>query len=124
MRIDNNGNIISENDNFCPYCDADLNSGSYEYCDKCGEYVGFIGNPPGQTITVECLNCGETNDITNNICTNCGENPTNGLLRCKDETYHIEELECKCTNCGEYNPITNETCRYCDEKLNFTLNIN
>ena len=42
MRVDEFGNKISDEDDYCPYCDAFLEDIGYEYCENCGEFVGFL----------------------------------------------------------------------------------
>lgn len=42
MRINpDTGEIITEDNLFCPYCDGDLYD-DYPYCDRCNEYVGVV----------------------------------------------------------------------------------
>ena len=42
MRINpSTGKIVSNQDHFCPNCDAELED-NYPYCDNCGEYVGLL----------------------------------------------------------------------------------
>lgn len=44
MRIDEQtGEIISYENYYCPNCDCELPD-EYDYCDRCGEYVGVIVN--------------------------------------------------------------------------------
>lgn len=124
MRVDQYGNKISDEDDYCPNCDAFLEDYTYEWCTNCGEFVGFIpDSQPLPVITVDCVNCGCVNDITNNVCTNCGKNPTNGLVRCNPHNLSVEGLECLCKNCGEYNSIFNTHCYSCNEKLSYTINL-
>ena len=84
MRVDQYGNKLSDEDDYCPNCDAFLEDIDYEWCTNCGEFVGFISNTVMQDdqviqyeITVECVNCGYENDINNKYCPNCGKKPTN-----------------------------------------------
>lgn len=43
MRIDpKTDEIISEIDDYCPYCDAVLEDDNYPWCEKCDEYVGVV----------------------------------------------------------------------------------
>lgn len=84
MRVDQNGNKLSDEDDYCPNCDAFLEDIDYEWCTHCGEFVGFISNQGFDEnpvveyeITVKCVNCGYENDINNKICPNCGKEPTN-----------------------------------------------
>lgn len=43
MRINpSTGEIVSYQNNYCPYCEADLEDENYEWCDKCNEYVGIV----------------------------------------------------------------------------------
>ena len=44
MRVDQNGNKLSDEDDYCPNCDAFLEDIDYEWCTHCGEFVGFISN--------------------------------------------------------------------------------
>lgn len=120
MRINpSTGKIVSRDNDFCPYCDAYLYDDNYEYCDECNMYVGIVSKEYEETmVTVECLNCGTTNNILNEYCINCGESPTDNLYRCDPDNPTLDGLEVICGNCLEYNSIHRDTCYNCGKKLN------
>ena len=125
MRINpSTGKIVSRDDNYCPECDGYLEDNNYQWCDHCNAYVGIVSNGvAGQSLMVDCLNCGTKNDIRNNYCTNCGENPTDNIIRCNPNNPTIDGLEVICDYCGVYNQIRRKTCYNCGENLNINLNI-
>ena len=70
MRIDENtGEILSRENHFCPYCDGELMD-EYDYCEKCGEYVGIIAD--NYSISADKLEYTNVNYDQNNRNENAG----------------------------------------------------
>lgn len=64
MRIDEiTHEILSYENHFCPYCDGELYD-NYDYCQKCGEYVGIIVN--NQTYNNDGINYNQNNKKEDN----------------------------------------------------------
>lgn len=76
MRIDEESHeIISYEDDFCPYCDGELYD-DYDFCTHCGEYVGILAEENSNEMILQftrnCPECNAENDVSNRYCTSCG----------------------------------------------------
>ena len=119
MRIDPlTDEIISDDDDLCPYCLSVLDD-VYEWCEKCGEYVGVVVehgmNFPDWDI--KCDNCNAINSIYNSSCINCGRSPVNSKIKYIPNDYPPYGIQVLCENCNRFTPAMNENCKYCNHYL-------
>ncbi len=67
MRIDERtGEMLSTENDYCPYCDNFLDDPNYDYCEKCGEYVGIVVRNYPNYGSMEYNNVNSNSDNQNN----------------------------------------------------------